>query len=156
MAGRMMTDDSYRFGFNGKEKDSDGEWGSSAHYDYGFRIYDPSIARFLSVDPLTREYPFYTPYQFAGNKPIWAIDLDGLEELISTDAFTKYYSNLLDIASKNEILQNSIDQISKPERQESVKIYFIINPTAKKNDSTYNLTSQLKFIQDYDRYVDSV
>ena len=29
---------------------------------------------------MTAEFPFYTPYQFAGNKPIQAIDLDGLEE----------------------------------------------------------------------------
>ena len=32
------------------------------------------------MDPLTASYPWYTPYQFAGNKPIWAVDLDGLEE----------------------------------------------------------------------------
>jgi hypothetical protein len=50
------------------------------HYDYGFRIYNPAIAKFLSVDPLTADYPFYTPYQFAGNTPIQFIDLDGLEE----------------------------------------------------------------------------
>jgi hypothetical protein len=31
------------------------------------------------VDPLTRSYPWYTPYQFAGNTPIKFIDLDGLE-----------------------------------------------------------------------------
>jgi len=37
--------------------------------------------RFLSIDPLTRRFPFYTPYQFAGNKPIYAIDLDGLEDV---------------------------------------------------------------------------
>ncbi len=43
------------------------------------RIYDPRIGRFLSVDPLTRTYPWYTPYQFAGNRPIDAIDLDGAE-----------------------------------------------------------------------------
>jgi hypothetical protein len=30
---------------------------------------------------LTKGYPWYTPYQFAGNKPIFAVDLDGLEEL---------------------------------------------------------------------------
>jgi len=47
--------------------------------DYGFRIYNPSIGKFLSVDPLTKSYPFYTPYQFAANTPIQAIDLDGLE-----------------------------------------------------------------------------
>lgn len=43
------------------------------------------------MDPLTDSYPWYTPYQFAGNKPIKFIDLDGLEEaedldrLISTE-----------------------------------------------------------------------
>lgn len=38
----------------------------------------------MSVDPLTSSYPWYTPYQFAGNKPIWAVDLDGLEERFAT------------------------------------------------------------------------
>jgi RHS repeat-associated protein len=74
----------YRYGFNGKEKDSKGEWGSSTHYDYGFRIYKPSIGKFLSVDPLTQSYPMLTPYQFASNTPIVAIDLDGLESRTST------------------------------------------------------------------------
>ncbi|HFD32903.1 MAG TPA: hypothetical protein ENJ28_09400 [Gammaproteobacteria bacterium] len=36
------------------------------------------------MDPLAKEYPFYTPYQFASNTPIWAIDVDGLEDLIAT------------------------------------------------------------------------
>ncbi len=66
----------YRYGFNGKEKDPEFQ----NNYDYGFRIYNPNIAKFLSVDPLTKGYPYYTPYQFAGNKPIVAIDLDGAEE----------------------------------------------------------------------------
>lgn len=35
--------DSYRYGFNGKEKDDKGEFGSTTHYDYGFRIYNPGI-----------------------------------------------------------------------------------------------------------------
>ncbi|MFY0602295.1 MAG: hypothetical protein JXR03_21670 [Cyclobacteriaceae bacterium] len=34
----------------------------------------------MSVDPLSPDYPYYTPYQFAGNKPIRYVDLDGLEE----------------------------------------------------------------------------
>ncbi len=33
----------------------------------------------MSVDPLAPDYPWYTPYQFAGNMPIRYIDLDGLE-----------------------------------------------------------------------------
>ena len=68
----------YRYGFNGKMKDN--EWaGVGNSYDYGFRRYDPRIARFNSVDPLTMKYPMLTPYQFASNTPIQAIDLDGLE-----------------------------------------------------------------------------
>jgi hypothetical protein len=43
------------------------------------------LGKFLSVDPLTKGYPWYTPYQFAGNKPLWAVDLDGAEEKLSTD-----------------------------------------------------------------------
>ncbi len=67
----------YRYGFNGKERDTN--LGGGTHYDYGFRIYNPRIAKFLSVDPLTKSYPFYSPYHFAGNSPIRFIDLDGLE-----------------------------------------------------------------------------
>jgi hypothetical protein len=51
--------------------------------DYGFRIYKPELGKFLSVDPLTQSYPWYTPYQFAGNKPIQYVDVDGLEEGMS-------------------------------------------------------------------------
>jgi hypothetical protein len=43
------------------------------------RIYDPRLVRFLSFDPITADYPELTPYQFASNTPIWAIDIDGLE-----------------------------------------------------------------------------
>jgi hypothetical protein len=43
------------------------------------RIYDPRLGRFLSVDPITKKYPELTPYQFASNRPIDGIDLDGLE-----------------------------------------------------------------------------
>jgi hypothetical protein len=39
----------------------------------------------VSVDPLTQSYPWYTPYQFAGNVPIAAIDLDGLEMYFAAD-----------------------------------------------------------------------
>lgn len=68
----------YKFGFNGKENDNEVK-GLGSQQDYGMRVYDPRIGRFLSVDPLTATYPWYTPYQFAGNSPIANIDLDGAE-----------------------------------------------------------------------------
>ncbi len=42
----------YRYGFNGKENDNEVK-GEGNQQDYGFRIYDPRLGRFLSVDPLT-------------------------------------------------------------------------------------------------------
>ena len=81
MPGRKFSaSGSYRYGFNGKEQDY--ETASTSTYDYGFRIFNPALGKFLSVDPLTKDYAFYTPYQFSGNKPIMAIDIDGLEEYI--------------------------------------------------------------------------
>jgi RHS repeat-associated protein len=85
----------YFYGFNGKERDDEGMGGGGATYDYGFRIYNPQIARFLSVDPLTASYPWYTPYQFAGNKPIWCIDLDGLEEAYVSEYYDPLHNNVL-------------------------------------------------------------
>ena len=79
MPGRKYNPQNYRYGFNGKENDRSGEWGLGLVQDYGFRLYNPGLGRFLSVDPLTESYPWYTPYQFAGNMPIEAIDLDGAE-----------------------------------------------------------------------------
>lgn len=73
----------YRYGFNGKEVDKEGLGGGSSTYDYGFRIYNPNIAKFLSVDPLLRNFEMLTPFQFSSNTPISAIDLDGLEARLS-------------------------------------------------------------------------
>jgi RHS repeat-associated protein len=71
---------SYRYGFNGKENDNEIKGVEGSSQDYGLRMYDPRVGRFFSADPLMFGYPHYTPYQFAGNKPITYIDLDGAEE----------------------------------------------------------------------------
>ena len=80
---------SYRYGFNGKEYDNDVK-GIGNQQDYGMRIYDPRVGKFLSVDPLIKNYPMLTPYQFASNKPTVAIDLDGAEVFMKT---IQYNSN---------------------------------------------------------------
>jgi RHS repeat-associated protein len=82
MPGRKLSG-GYRYGFNGKENDNEVK-GEGNSQDYGMRMYDGRIGKFLSLDPLTKQYPWYTPYQFAGNKPIWCVDLDGLEDSIAT------------------------------------------------------------------------
>jgi RHS repeat-associated protein len=67
------ANNSYRFGFNGKENDNEVK-GEGNQQDYGMRIYDPRLGRFLSVDPLTRTFPMLTPYAYAENDVIRSID----------------------------------------------------------------------------------
>jgi RHS repeat-associated protein len=64
----------YRYGFNGMEKDnSTGE----GNLDFGARIYDARVGRFLSVDKATGTLPMLSPYAYCGNNPIANIDRDG-------------------------------------------------------------------------------
>ncbi len=137
MDGRSFTSVVYRYSFNGKEKDIEGMGGGGSTYDYGFRIYNPQIAKFLSVDPLTASYPWYTPYQFAGNMPIIAIDLDGLEEKIITSALNRpeYMGKMWKIINSSKLLKyywNSVNQASKLKTH---KVYYAIMP---KNDRGNN------------------
>ncbi len=83
MPGRSYSaGNQYRYGFNGKENDPSISEGAQ---DYGMRISDTRLGRFLSVDPLTPKYPELTPYQFGANRPIDGIDEDGLEWAPTTD-----------------------------------------------------------------------
>ncbi len=81
MPGRNFQSTAYRYGFNGKENDNEVK-GQGNQQDYGMRIYDPRVGRFLSVDPITKQYPELTPYQFSSNNPIAMIDVDGLEGIV--------------------------------------------------------------------------
>jgi RHS repeat-associated protein len=64
------------FGFNGMEKINE-QYGEGNAYDFGERIYDGRIARFLSTDKFERKFSSWSPYIFAGNSPIWGIDVKG-------------------------------------------------------------------------------
>lgn len=51
--------------YNGKELQEDLDW-----YDYGWRMYDPSLGRFHTLDPYAYVYQSYSPYSYALNNPI--------------------------------------------------------------------------------------
>lgn len=77
--GRFFTKEGVRvycFGFNGKEK-VDEIYGDANAYDFGDRVCDPRLARFLSVDPAQKKYPEWSPYSFAIDNPIKFLDVNG-------------------------------------------------------------------------------
>jgi RHS repeat-associated protein len=55
----------YLYSFNGKEHDPEVS-GDGNSYDYGFRIYNPMIGKFLSVDPFTPSKKLTSASAFVG------------------------------------------------------------------------------------------
>ena len=75
--GNDVSNGSYRFGFNGKEKDDEMKGSAGNSYDFGARIYDPRIGGFLSIDPYSKKFAGESNYSYAGNNPIYFIERDG-------------------------------------------------------------------------------
>jgi RHS repeat-associated protein len=75
---RSNINDQYRFGFQGQEGDGEIS-GQGNSYAFKYRIHDPRLGRFLSVDPLFEDYAFNSTYAFSENRVIDGIDLEGLE-----------------------------------------------------------------------------
>jgi RHS repeat-associated protein len=94
----------YRYGFQGQELDDEVK-GNGNSVNYKYRMHDPRVGRFFAVDPLTSEYPHYTPYSFSGNKVINSIELEGLEEFLiireNIDASSYTLTSIWDITARN-------------------------------------------------------
>lgn len=108
---------SYRYGFNGKEQDNEVK-GVGDQIDYGQRGYDPRVGRFLSVDPLIKKFPWYTPYEYAGDKPVWRRDLEGMQ--VEGEDELEDKERLLDDEEKREAqikLRNAL-RTPTPEEQD--------------------------------------
>jgi RHS repeat-associated protein len=60
-------------------------------YQYKYRMHDPAMCRFLSVDPLSEKYVYNSTYAFSENRVIDGIELEGLEYLNYSNSF--HHSN---------------------------------------------------------------
>jgi RHS repeat-associated protein len=72
----LKAHSSYLYGFGGKETDNEVK-GAGNSYDFGARMYDARLGRWLSVDPYYAEYPMHSNYSYAANSPMVVIDKDG-------------------------------------------------------------------------------
>jgi RHS repeat-associated protein len=66
----------YRYGFQAQEEDAE-LWEGAVNYKY--RVEDPRLGRFFSVDPLCVKYSYNSTYAFSENRLIDGVELEGLE-----------------------------------------------------------------------------
>jgi RHS repeat-associated protein len=72
----------YIYGFQGQEKDDEVK-GEGNSYDFGARMHDPRIARWLTQDAMSMKKPDLSPYQGFKNNPVVYVDPDGNDEYLS-------------------------------------------------------------------------
>lgn len=94
--------DAYLYKYNGKE------WQDELNlnvYAYGWRDYDPVIARFNKVDRFAEKYYNLSTYSYAGNNPILFMDVQG--DSINIAQLLQY-----DKENKTSIVQNIIRDLN--------------------------------------------
>lgn len=74
----------YRYGFNGMEKDSEIK-GEGNSYDFGARLYDNRLGRWLTIDRLKKVRPYSSPFLFGLNSPVMFLDQDGNIDYFAPD-----------------------------------------------------------------------
>ena len=99
----------YRFGFNGKEIDNEVS-GIGNEYDYGDRIYNTRIGKWLSIDKMQKKYPAESPYNFVSNSPIIYNDPDGKDKIYTVTLTTdKGTFTLLSFVTEKGVYTKVID-----------------------------------------------
>ncbi len=73
-----MVPSENKYLYNGKELQDEQLGGVNLDwYDYGFRFYDPALARFTTQDPRAEKYYSWSAYNYCYNNPIKFIDPRG-------------------------------------------------------------------------------
>lgn len=100
----------YRYGFQNQEIDKE-FWGGAVSFEY--RVEDPRLVRFFSVDPLATKFPWNSPYAFSENRLLDGIELEGLEVVLIN-------------AAKDDVIYNAG---IKNKDKSAIHVYAHGNPT---------------------------
>ncbi|MBK8682080.1 MAG: hypothetical protein IPN31_09295 [Bacteroidetes bacterium] len=90
----------YRFGFSGMEQDNELH-GNGNSYDFNFRIYDSRVGRFLSTDPLEKEFAWNSTYAYAMNRVIDGVDLEGSEYVDGDESRVSIVDGIIKLKLEN-------------------------------------------------------
>ncbi len=140
----------YAYGFQGQERDDEVKGAGNA-INFKFRMHDPRLGRFFAVDPLAAKYPHYTPYSFSGNKVIHAVEIEGLEEKLVTQAlYDQQLGQTFQTVTRSEQLLNLWHSVNRADRVETHKVvYGVVTSEEQQNERLGGYTADLKNIANW-------
>ena len=146
MPGRSYNATDYRFGFNGQEK----ETAEGSYLDYGERLYNARLAKWMTIDPLIMGYPELSPYSYCAGNPITYIDKHGGTIWI-------YYKdkdgiemrvNFKDVEHNTEKLK----EINNEFVSKTVAAFAQIKGWSDGDIERYNFSKDIDFVRDNETY----
>jgi len=152
MDGRTQSAGGYRWGFNGMEKYDDWQ-GEGNAYDFGARVYDSRLGRWMAVDPLAEQYPSFSPYISFLNNPLAFIDPDGRVVVwanAETEEFVRKameldpnYANVIRKLDQSDVVYN-FNMLSEPLRDETDpgRKFGFVSANPEQNQINVNFSTQ--------------
>ena len=145
--------------YNGKELDRKNgiDW-----YDYGARMYNATLGRFMKTDSFSEKYNSLSPYQYGANNPVNIVDINGDSLSISkftnaedvmlaifnglqdgTDVTMKWNNGILDPTSIEQQVRNTSDFFLQDlyeiaSNRKMVELFIANKNTYKMNDKIIN------------------
>lgn len=143
-----------RYLFQGQEMDDEVK-GEGNSYDFGNRIYNPILGKFLSLDAFVSKYPSLSAYAFVYNNPISNIEIEGDSILFYSSSGTYLgYSNDNQRYKDKNLLVIIEDKDVKNFKDSYQKMRMLPNLTAPQKESKVaSLTGMSKEIYDVTAFI---
>lgn len=135
----------YRFGFNGMEEDDELK-GDGNSYDFGARMYDARLGRWLSVDGLVGSFPSLSSYSFYRNNPLIYMDHNGESGIITITAAQNGNPGIVKVSMNVTIYGGAASPKLAAELQSSIKAKLSEHlKTVSVNGEPYNIEWDINF-----------
>lgn len=158
LPGRHGSSENYRYGFNGMEKDNEVK-GEGNSYTTEFRQYDPRIARWLSIDPLTHSE--FSPYSAFDNNPVLFTDPNGADGIPSVTVIktTEELLRSMDQEELQRFVEEALKEINnrpKPQPSPSTTVLKKIHPVVWGASYVASLTIEEIGTDHHKKYLESL
>ena len=121
-----------RYLFNGMEADDEVK-GDGNSYNFGARMSDSRLGRWMSVDAHSSKYPSQSPYNLNDNNPVFFIDKDG------NDAIGIISGNTITIKASLNVYNEGKNKIDIEKMQKSINKCYNSTFTTKIDGKIYNV-----------------